>query len=161
MCRPGVLFAFFIHEAAAPEVTGGVASRAQMNFLRLMPVILSLLLLAAHFYRGGELFLVGASLLMIVLMLFRQPWIPRLLQAALVLGSIEWLWTLYLIARVRIEYGMPWARMSVILGAVALFTALSAMVFRGKKVRERYHSRADAGAIGRDLQDAGSRGRHP
>jgi len=111
-----------------------------MNFFRLLPAILSFLLLAAHFYRGGELFLVGVSLLLIILLLVRQPWVSWLLQACLLLGAIEWLWTLYLIAGVRIEHGLPWARMSVILGAVAAFTALSAMVFWGKKVRERYHS---------------------
>lgn len=109
-----------------------------MNFFRLLPITLSFLLLAAHFYRTDELILVVASMLLMILPLARQSWVPRLLQAGLMLGAIEWFWTLYVLTQVRIEHGMPWARMSVILGAVALFTALSALVFLNSKVRERY-----------------------
>jgi hypothetical protein len=109
-----------------------------MIFFILMPVVLSFLLLAAHFYRAGELVLVGISLSFMALPLARRTWVPRLLQAGLVLGAIEWLWTLWVIAEARIGYGLPWARMSAILGAVALFTVLSSLVFLGGKVKERY-----------------------
>jgi hypothetical protein len=36
------------------------------------------------------------------------------------------------------EYDMPWVRMAVILGVVALFTAFSSLVFRSKGLRKRY-----------------------
>lgn len=102
-----------------------------MNFIKLLPAILSFLLLAAHFYRSGQLFLVGISLFMIAMLAFRHIWVHRVIQAALILGSVEWLHTLYRIIQVRTDHGMPWTRLTLILGAVALLTALSALVFKG------------------------------
>ena len=112
-----------------------------MNLLRLLPVLLSFLLLAAHFYRAGGEWLVAASLLLPFLLLVRRPWVPRAMQLALLLGAVEWLRTLWFIAQMRIGFDMPWVRMAIILGAVALFTALSGLVFLGKSLRDRYSVR--------------------
>jgi hypothetical protein len=109
-----------------------------MNFLRLLPVILSFLLLGAHFYRAGLAPVTVLCLAAPFLLLLRQPWVPRLFQAVLVLGAFEWLRTLYLFAQMRIAWGEPWTRLAVILGAVALFTALSGLVFRHRKLADRY-----------------------
>ena len=109
-----------------------------MNFLRLLPVFISLLLLAAHFLRAGQIILVVAPLLFFIPLLFRNTWVPRLIQLVLLLGAVEWLRTLYNVAQIRMDMGMPWTRMAIILGAVALFTALSGLVFRSKALRKRY-----------------------
>jgi len=109
-----------------------------MNALRLVPVILSFLLLGAHFYRSGLAIGAGICLVMPVLLLVRDSWVPRLMQLLLLLGALEWLRTLFVIANMRIAYEQPWIRMAVILGAVALFTALSGLVFRSKALRKRY-----------------------
>ncbi len=109
-----------------------------MNFLRLLPVILSFLLLGAHFYRGAEFVLVAVSLLLPLLLLLRKSWVPGVIQAALVLGAAEWVYTLWRIAQVRMQIGIPWERMAWILGGVAAFTALSALVFLGRSLRARY-----------------------
>ena len=109
-----------------------------MNALKLIPVIVSFLLLAAHFYRGSEVVLAGISLALPFLLFLREKWIARIIQFALLLGSIEWLHTLYGFAQQRIEAGLPWTRLAIILGTVALFTALCALVFRAKSLRERY-----------------------
>ena len=114
-----------------------------MNFLRLLPVIISLLLLGAHFLRAGQSILVTASLLLIIPLLLRNAWVPRLIQLVLVLGAVEWLRTLYNVAQIRMDMGMPWTRMALILGGVALFTALSGLVFRSKKLRARYQSKSN------------------
>ena len=111
-----------------------------MNFIRLLPVILGLLLLGAHFYRAGELVFIVLCLLALGLLFIRQSWVPRLVQVLLLLGAIEWLITLYHIAVVRIHMNMPWTRMAVILGAVALFTALSGLMFERKALRARYRT---------------------
>jgi hypothetical protein len=71
-------------------------------------------------------------------LIVREKWVAWLIQLALVLGAIEWIRTLVAVAEVRLEYGMPWVRMAVILGAVAAFTALSSLVFRSKGLRKRY-----------------------
>ncbi len=112
-----------------------------MNFVRLLPAVISFLLLAAHFYRAGWLVLAGACLAMPLLLLLQRTWVPRLFQVLLLLGALEWLRTLYLFAAMRIAFGEPWTRLAVILGAVALFTALSALVFRSRGLRAYYRGK--------------------
>jgi len=46
--------------------------------------------------------------------------------------------TLVALAQMRMEFGAPWTRMAAILGAVAVFTALSALVFWLKAIQRRY-----------------------
>jgi hypothetical protein len=109
-----------------------------MNFVRLIPAFLSLLLLSAHFFRAGQTVLMVIPLLLFIPLAFRQAWVPRLIQVVLLVGAIEWLRTIYSVAQYRIAHGDDWQRMAAILGAVALFTALSSLVFRSKGLRERY-----------------------
>jgi predicted membrane metal-binding protein len=114
-----------------------------MNFLRLTPAILSLLVLGAHFLRSGQMLMVGACLALILLLLVRSRWVPRLIQVVLLLGSIEWLLTLYTFADQRMTYGQPWLRMAIILGCVALFTGASAFVFRNRQLKKYYNRAPD------------------
>ena len=109
-----------------------------MNFLRLLPVFISFLLLSAHFLRAGQTVIAMIPLFLLIPLILRKTWVPWLIQLALLLGAVEWLHTLVTVAQVRIEFGMPWIRMVIILGAVALFTALSSLVFRSKALRKRY-----------------------
>lgn len=114
-----------------------------MILLRLLPVILSLLVLAAHFLRQGGLPFAAGLLGLLVLLLLRRVWVARAIQAVLVLGALEWLLTLARLARERTEMGAPVARMVVILAIVAAVTGLSALVFRHESLRARYRLRAD------------------
>lgn len=109
-----------------------------MNALRLLPVILSFLLLGAHFYRAGQLVLTLACVAILFLLLLRKHWIPLLFQVVLVLGALEWLRSLYHLVAMRIAWNEPWTRLAIILVAVAAFTALSGLVFRSKSLRDRY-----------------------
>lgn len=109
-----------------------------MVFLRLTPVFLSTLLLAAHFSRADISLMVIISLAAPLILFIRRPWVARLIQIVLVLGALEWVRTLIAIAQRRLGMGEPWLRMVVILGTVALFTAFSALVFQGKSMKERY-----------------------
>lgn len=109
-----------------------------MNFLRLLPVFLSFVLLAAHFLRAGQMLISIVLLALLLLLFLRKYWVPWIIQLVLLLGAFEWLLTLYSVAQVRIEMDMPWMRMAIILGVVALFTALSCLVFRGGELRKRY-----------------------
>lgn len=109
-----------------------------MNFVRLLPVVFSFLLLAAHFVRAGENFYALALLILLLLLTLKKSWVPWVIQVTLLLGAFEWLRTLMFVAQMRIEFGQPWTRMAIILAAVALFTALSGLVFRSKALRKRY-----------------------
>jgi hypothetical protein len=109
-----------------------------MNLLRLLPVVLSFLLLGAHFYRAGLEIAAVLCLALPFLLFLRRTWVPRLLQVLLLLGALEWLRSLYVLAAMRIAFEQPWTRLAFILVAVALFTGLSGLVFRNRKLRARY-----------------------
>ncbi|MBK9090916.1 MAG: hypothetical protein IPL90_18485 [Holophagales bacterium] len=100
------------------------------SFLRALPVVLSALVLAAHFFRSRQLPLVALSLAVPLLLFVRERWSARVVQAGLVLGALEWVRTLAYFAGQRMEVGRPWGRLAVILGVVATLTALSALAVR-------------------------------
>jgi hypothetical protein len=110
----------------------------QLNLIRLFPVILSLLLLGAHYYRAGLVLVAAVCALLPLVLLVRRWWVPRVFQGLLVLGALEWGRTLYMLAQMRIAFDQPWERMALILGAVAVFTLLSALVFETRGLRRRY-----------------------
>ncbi len=111
-----------------------------MNLIRLLPVILSLLLLTAHFYRADIMFLVIFIPASALLLLVRTQWAVRVVQGILILGGIEWIRTLVMLVMLRQDMGMPWIRLAVILGVVAVITIASALIFRLKSLRKRYES---------------------
>ena len=109
-----------------------------MNLLRLLPVILSFLLLAAHFLRAGWPALSVLCLALLPLLMLRRWWVPPLFQALLLLGAVEWLRTLAMLVLMRIAQQQDWGRATMILLPVAVLTALSALVFRSAGLRQRY-----------------------
>jgi hypothetical protein len=100
---------------------------AHMKFITL---ILSSLLLAAHFFRSGSIGVVVLVVCVPLLLLTRTRWATIAVQVFLALAAVEWIRTALNIARQRAALGAPATRMFVILGAVALFTALSAIPLR-------------------------------
>jgi uncharacterized membrane protein HdeD (DUF308 family) len=109
-----------------------------MPILRLLPAALALLVLAAHFYRAGLVFLVPLCLGLVLLMAVRLAWVPRIVTAALVLAALEWLRTLLVLADARLEAGDPWLRLVAILGLVLALTLLAAWPLRSAAVRRWY-----------------------
>jgi len=109
-----------------------------MAILYLMPPVIGFVLLAAHFFRGEHWLAALVSLLLIVLVFVRRPWAARTIQVCLVLGSVEWLRSTIFLVLSRSEMGQPFLRPAVILGGVALFTALASLVFRTSKLRDRF-----------------------
>lgn len=109
-----------------------------MTLLRLLPAILSLLILAAHFLRRDSLLFVGLVFLCLALLFVRQRWAVRLIQIVLTVGFFEWLFTLTGLLVDRLDAGEPWLRMTLILGGVALLTLVSALLFQAKALRRVY-----------------------
>jgi len=109
-----------------------------LNLLLLLPAILSTLVLGAHFYRSGLLVLVILLALLPMLLFYRQAWVARLMQVALLLGMIEWIRTLVVLVDMRRAMEQPWTRLAIIIGAVALFTGCSALLFHSQRLRRRY-----------------------
>lgn len=98
-----------------------------MRHLLLIPIVLSSLTLGAHLLRAGHPFLMLVAAALPFLLVPRSVAALRLLQGLLLLGACEWLRALAEIREMRRVLGQPWQRMAVILGAVALVTALSAL----------------------------------
>lgn len=109
-----------------------------MKFILLVPVVLSFLLLGAHFLREGQTIIVICALFLPFLLLIRKPWVVRLLQFFLVAGAMEWMRTLFFLRAIRIEHGMPWMRLVIIVGTVALITACAALVFYHPTLKTKY-----------------------
>jgi hypothetical protein len=109
-----------------------------MNLLRLIPVLLSFGLLAAHFSRTNLFPLVILSLAIPLLLFIKKAWAARSIQFLLLLGAAEWIRAMFGYIGARKAIGDDWGRLAIILGAVALLTALSGLVFRGSHLKQRY-----------------------
>lgn len=109
-----------------------------MILIRLFPVILSFLILAAHFSRINQSLLGLFALAFPFLLLIKKAWIPKLVQITLLLGSFEWIRSMYFYIEAYEQTGKSWTRLALIIGGVALFTALSALVFKIKSVKNKY-----------------------
>lgn len=109
-----------------------------LAFVQLLPVGVSLLLIAAHFYRYNQLVLVGVSAGLLCALLIRHPLAVRVTQGALALAAVEWLRTAYILVAGRAADGYPWMRLAIILGFVTMLTCFSIFVFRSKTLRQRY-----------------------
>ena len=109
-----------------------------MVILQSIPIVLSILLTAAHFLRGGNVGFAALFLLALGLLLIPRRWAARALQGLLLFAALLWASTTIAIAGDRLATGKPLLRMVMILCAVTLFTAASALVFYFPAMRKRY-----------------------
>ncbi|MBK6603597.1 MAG: hypothetical protein IPG28_19140 [Betaproteobacteria bacterium] len=108
-----------------------------MLFACLLPPALAAVVLAAHFYRAGNLVLAGIAAALLALLFVPRAWAERRPAGARRRR-----------ARVAADArppgpgpagaGEPYARLAVIVGGVALATALAALVFRIPRLRRRF-----------------------
>lgn len=117
-----------------------------MTLLSLTPAAIACLLLAAHFYRAGNLAVAVVAALLPGLLFVRRPWAARVIQIALVLGALEWLRGTFMFAQERLAQGGPVLRLVLILGSVAAFTLVAAGLVQSR--RGRTHFRLDVGGTG-------------
>ena len=109
-----------------------------MVVIRLLPVILSFGLLAAHFSRADLFPLVIVSIAVLLLLFIRRAWAARTLQLLLLMGALEWIRAMLGYIEIRKSIGDDWTRLAIILIVVALLTAVSGLVFQGKSLKKRY-----------------------
>ncbi len=103
-----------------------------------IPIVLSLVVLGAHFMRYGNFIGVAAVVVLLGLLFVRRPFVARVLQLALIVGAAEWGYTLYRLAKFRAAMELPSTRMVLILGAVAAVTFFSALLFETAILRKTY-----------------------
>ena len=109
-----------------------------------LPIVLALLLLAAHFLRYGNTVIVVGIAALSGLLFVRRAWAARIIQLVLVAGTVEWLRTLTMLVQERMALGAPYLRMAVILGLVAAVTAFAALLFQSKELKALYRATPDA-----------------
>lgn len=127
-----------------------------MKALFVSIVVVSLILLGAHFLRYGNVFGLAVSLALVGLLFVRSPWAARIIQVGLVLGAIEWAHTLYGLVQMRLAHEAPVARMAAIIGAVIVVTLCSALVFQTKTLGRMYGlQRGRPGSEGSSEGDGG------
>ena len=106
--------------------------------LRAIPAVIALLLLGAHFFRGGNVILAAVCGLLPILLLVRRRMALRIVQCVLAAGVPIWIHTTLVLTRMRMEIGAPWLRMLLILSAVALFTGLCVWLLNAKAVKRYF-----------------------
>jgi len=109
-----------------------------MNALLFVPIVLSLLLLAAHLLRAGNIPAALTAAFATAAVFVRRRWAAQLLQVILALATMEWVRALVSTTSGRMQRGEPWARLVVILGSVAAFTAGSLVLLFMRRAREWY-----------------------
>lgn len=109
-----------------------------MKVLRFIPIVLSFIMLAAHFSRYNMQLLALISLLLPFLLFVKRRWAARVIQIILLAGTAEWIFSLFNYINIREFYGQDWTRLAVILSGVALFTLLSALIFETKAMKRIY-----------------------
>lgn len=111
-----------------------------MIILRLLPVLLSFLLIAAHFSRADQTIMVIISLAIPFLLLIKKRAIIRIMQIVLLLAAAEWIRAMLSYIEVRKLSGDDWTRLAIILSVVAILTAASGLIFQNKTILKMYKS---------------------
>lgn len=108
------------------------------NFMKILPIVLCSLLMAAHLGRANMFVLQIVSLLIPFILIWKNKISARAVQLFLILYGFEWIRTIVYYARIRSENGEDWSRLAIILGVVALLNFATVIVFRTKSMKERY-----------------------
>lgn len=107
-------------------------------WFRAIPALLCGAILGAHFLRQGSLI---AALICLILpvtaLILRRDWALTSTRLLLWTGAALWLLNGFRMAQDRLDRGEPWQRLALILGSVAVLTALSAWLLGDKAVQER------------------------
>jgi hypothetical protein len=111
-----------------------------MIIFRLLPVLLSFLLIAAHFSRADQKILVIISLAIPFLLLIKKRVIIRIMQIVLLLAAAEWIRSMLIYIEVRKISGDDWTRLAIILSVVAIYTAASGLFLQNRKIMNNYKS---------------------
>lgn len=133
-----VRFALLTKDVTWPPTPTRRIVSCRLHALSFIPIVLSLLVLAAHFLRGSGLLVASAVVALLLLLAVRRPWAARILQLVLILGALEWIRTLVSLAIRRSQHGEPFMRMVAILGVVVAITLVSALLFETPRLRRIY-----------------------
>ncbi|WP_457569031.1 hypothetical protein [Desulfurobacterium sp.] len=98
---------------------------------------LSLLLIAAHFLRAGNLILAITFVCLFILWFFKNNITKKILQATLLAGILVYIYTTYILIRERIYNGLPFTKTLAIMSGVTGFIFLSFILLTKLKHEEQ------------------------
>jgi len=110
-----------------------------MIILRLLPIILADVLLAAHFLRFGGIIPAGLILLLLLTLFIRRWWIVRLWQVFLFAATLVWIQTSFKLVGARLAMGAPATRLTIIMAGVVLFNVFALFWLENKKIKAHYN----------------------
>lgn len=107
-------------------------------YKRLIPAILSFVLIAAHFFRNGQLLFSVLCFLIPFMLIIKKDVVLKILQWILFIGGLNWGFVTYSLVYRRMLVEMPWIRLFFILLAVTAFTFFSAWLLGSKHLKKFY-----------------------
>lgn len=105
---------------------------------RIALVIVTALLIAAHFLRNGGIILTLLSALSPLLLLIRKRWVLYLLQTCAYLSAAVWASTAIELIRGHIAEGRSWTASAIILGAVTVLTIFAGLSLNSAAFKNAY-----------------------
>ncbi|MBD3223168.1 MAG: hypothetical protein GF313_00450 [Caldithrix sp.] len=112
-------------------------------FIRLLPVILSALLIAAHLMRYYGLEIALIPIVLLITLFIRHPLIRRGWQILMLISTIIWIDTTVELIHFRLVAQQPYLRLAVIMIAVILFTIFSGVMLENKRIQTFYARQTD------------------
>jgi len=109
------------------------------NFIKILPIILCSLIMAAHLGRANMLILQVVSLLIPFILIWKNKLSARAIQLLLIIYGLEWIRTINYYVQIRIANDEDWFRLAIILSVVALLNFATVLVFRTISMKERYN----------------------
>lgn len=95
-------------------------------------------MLAAHFLRAGQLLMALLAAVTSLALFIRRPLIIRIVQFALIAGTLEWIRSSVILVLERQSLGLPWLRLAFILGLVVLLAIYSIFALESESLQKRY-----------------------
>ncbi len=107
-------------------------------FFLLIPIIFSYLLIAAHFYRRGNLILTVIIICIPLVLFFKKRFSIYIIQIGLILSIAVWIKTFIFLNNIYTRYNMPFTKAGLILSGVIIVSALSILILRLKIFKKVY-----------------------
>ena len=118
-----------------------------ITFITLLPAVFFIEVMAAHFSRHNISHLTFFTLFFPLILFIKKEWVKKATVFFLILGFFEWIRTTYVLTQIRIHYHLPFLRMIFILLTVAILTLVSGLVFKTKRIKERYSNAQTTSSI--------------
>ncbi len=107
-------------------------------FFLLIPIIFSYLLVAAHFYRRGNLIFAIISLSIPLILFIKKRFSVYIIQLGLIISIAVWIKTFIFLNNIYTQYNAPFTKAGLILSGVIIISVLSILILQFKLFKKVY-----------------------